>query len=760
MAFRRLPFPPGAFTDYAAQGAYGPHGTLLPSLNTENALLSSNGRDWTMVNLGYDVAAAGTHWKGAAHNGALNDGRYAVVAEDGVVAVSENGVSWTASDVGWLYDGYSAPATDGVVFMSVSEFAQALVFRNLGDAVVLPMPAGNWVSVVFFNGAFIASALDSNTFARTTDRGATWTTHTFPAHGTNLGGILSTGVVSVSFVDVPRVFVSRQPPGGGAHSAFSYSDDGITFVNGNFSSSRAWSPIATSGRQMFVVNPLGFIEDSTTGASWSSNVLPSGGSGAPFVAPFDRVLLLGLGASSDYTVALDNGFHLVPDRPSEQFVMARGMQRSALPDLGTNTYWSALDVHGDVLFAEGSSDTVPSVLGVSFNAGATWTLAYPPTTDERFGTNVAFDGTTYVVAGQHATNDNVYAYTSTDALTWTPHLVVAASTYSPWTVGFAHGKFVLLLFFGTQPYVSDDGETWGLTPALPSPSQYHGNGGLCADADYAYFCAQPFAGTTSVYRTADWSTFEVFGTGAGTGLGRVFSSFASGLFFATSNGPQIYSYDRAETWPTGLFLQSYQRAFKAPTDALGLTVLTGTESIYVLDELRRYGEPFDRVMYDVRPPLDVGEIDSNVGWAGAWFVQSEDLFLTLLADGRVYEVERSEGAFPEMLTPQQPVTVSRTSLVTFTVPPGMDTLRVSFSAVGNRSDVYADVYMSAGQEPTWTSQDYYTWLDSSTPPEDFEIASPAPGEYQLWVDSYALDELTISLSVTTFWTGFVNCEVV
>ncbi|MCP5454018.1 MAG: exo-alpha-sialidase [Spirochaetaceae bacterium] len=157
------------------------------------------------------------------------DGKFIAAGDGSTIAVSTDGINWTADDI----------------------------IQN-------PIPYSNcWYSSSYGNGTFVMVDLNYNEAATSTDGGETWTRRTLPDIG-------APGYSTLTYGNGRFVALGTN----GTNAA--YSTDGITWTASTLPSSRNWHSVA-AGDGLFVAVSLGSdaAAYSSDGITWNASTLPS-----------------------------------------------------------------------------------------------------------------------------------------------------------------------------------------------------------------------------------------------------------------------------------------------------------------------------------------------------------------------------------------------------------------------------------------------------------------------------------------------------
>jgi Bacterial pre-peptidase C-terminal domain./BNR/Asp-box repeat. len=426
--------------------------------------------------------------------------------------------------------------------------------------------------------------------------------------------------------------------------------------------------------------------------------------------------------------------------------VVRGTTYALPPDpVGdANFYWGV-----DGLIADGKIVLLglwadqDAYVAVSEDAGETWEINAVPSPGAVHLKYLAWNGAVWcLVGGAGSTN---YCATSPDAKTWTARTIAAADAFNNTlrgVVATASGRFVAHPLTGSALQVSDDnGVSWSprTIPSTASPSRNYGsvyNGtAICIPA---FNGVAPHTVQISLDEGETWSdvslapstvTYPGVAYAVGTTL-RMGGGIAGVNAFSTDNGA---------TWHKGTEgISGFQYAGSAASNiVLACTYADGGGA-----------QP-------AFPSLDAGdtwEFATSLIAAGSGLI---NMALLDEATDKFYIVEdfTISGVVVEevpdfALLPSQAITLNGETRFHFTVPPGVDLLRVTLT--GGRG--YADLYLELGAPASWSST-YYSY---DFPASVIEITNPTPGAYYGWVDSYGFDGSSL-LMTYPFWTGFINC---
>jgi len=213
-------------------------------------------------------------WTSVAY--AAGNGRFtAVAAGTNASATSIDGFNWLEGGTipggtNWVSvaSGTISSVTYHVALNGGAGSTAAAYSTNGGDTWVAMtgLPAGNWTSVTFGNGRFVAVSNGTTTAFSTT--GISWV---------NGGSIISGNYVSVAYGSGPAKFVAIAGGSLSTSQATAYSADGVSWSAGTLPSLAFWTSIAYgNGRYVVVAQGSTATAYSLDGISWTTpaTVLP------------------------------------------------------------------------------------------------------------------------------------------------------------------------------------------------------------------------------------------------------------------------------------------------------------------------------------------------------------------------------------------------------------------------------------------------------------------------------------------------------
>ena len=213
-------------------------------------------------------------WTSAAY-GAGNGRFVAVATGTNASAISIDGFNWIAGGTipgGTTWVSIASGAISSTTYhVTVAGGAGSTVSAyssNGGDTWLAmgSLPAGNWTSVAFGNGRFVA--VSNGTVSAFSTTGTGWT---------NGGGLVSANYVSIAYGSGPAKFVAIAGGSTGTSQATAYSADGVSWTAGTLPALAYWTSI-TYGNGRFVAVAQGSTATaySLDGITWTTpaTVLP------------------------------------------------------------------------------------------------------------------------------------------------------------------------------------------------------------------------------------------------------------------------------------------------------------------------------------------------------------------------------------------------------------------------------------------------------------------------------------------------------
>ena len=306
------------------------------------------------------------------------------------------------------------------------------------QASTLPA-AGNWTSVKYGDGRFIAYSSTSAVAAYSDDRGASWQSLTMP----------TIGVVALEYLDGVWYAISvyngttatgwRSVNGGLTWSIWTLPDRGNTNIN------YYWSQLFVCNNRLYILQSGGYTNAyyTTDGASW-----------VPFFAPF---------ASSKISMAYGNGVYIMSTTGNS--VAARstdGVTWTTHSIVTTTNNWRGL-CFGKGMFVMVNYDTTMIVRSAD---GITWTATTVP---RRFWEMAAFGSGTFVAIASSTNNSGVYW--SDDGVTWT---LASPNTSCFMSVAYGDGAFILVPYAYYGGNTAAGARAWYNRPPNPPSSITYG----------------------------------------------------------------------------------------------------------------------------------------------------------------------------------------------------------------------------------------------------------------------------------------------
>jgi len=205
----------------------------------------------------------------------------AIASASNVTAYSTNGgYTWTAgatlpSSGTWSTIAYGRLTNGSTRWVALKANSTECAFTANGaqsswtTGGALPA-SSNWSSIAYGKGKFVAIASGTNSFAYSTDGGATWTAGSLPNVGTNLWA-------SVAYGNNRFVAVSAT-----SGTTAAYSLDGITWTSATLSVSAAYSSVRYGQGVFLAVNDSNNASSSEDGIKWTTRALTRG-SGTGFL---------------------------------------------------------------------------------------------------------------------------------------------------------------------------------------------------------------------------------------------------------------------------------------------------------------------------------------------------------------------------------------------------------------------------------------------------------------------------------------------
>jgi hypothetical protein len=213
-------------------------------------------------------------WTSASY--ASGNGRFVAVATGtNASATSVDGFNWIAGGTipggtNWvsIASGTISSATYHVTIAGGASSTTSAYSTDGGDSwsAMASLPAGNWTSVAFGNGRFVAVSNGTTTAFSTTGTG--WT---------NGGGLVSANYVSVAYGSGPAKFVAIAGGNIGVSQTAAYSADGVAWTASTLPSLAYWTSITYgNGRFVAVAQGSTLTAYSLNGIDWTTpaTVLP------------------------------------------------------------------------------------------------------------------------------------------------------------------------------------------------------------------------------------------------------------------------------------------------------------------------------------------------------------------------------------------------------------------------------------------------------------------------------------------------------
>ena len=271
------------------------------------------------------------------------------------LSYSSDGITWSSSTLPAGSNGLGSAVFGEDKFVAITAVTtNEAAYSTDGitwTATTLPS-AGNWSSLSYGGGKFIAIRYGSNVAAYSID-GITWTATTMPA---------SANWLSATYGDGKFVAIALES------SANAYSTDGITWTAGTMPTAYRWQNVAYGGGKFVaIVNDSTNFAYSSNGSTWTLGSMPYSYEDWSKVAYGDGKFVALINGSSKSAYSLDGVSWTASSMPSSQ-------------------YWSAI-TYGDgkfVALSYQSTTTAYSTDGITWStstitAAAGWgSIAYAP----------------------------------------------------------------------------------------------------------------------------------------------------------------------------------------------------------------------------------------------------------------------------------------------------------------------------------------------------------------------------------------------
>jgi uncharacterized delta-60 repeat protein len=269
------------------------------------------------------------------------------------LSYSSDGITWTPSTLPAGSSGFGDVifGEDRFVAITANNSSEAAYSTDgiTWTATTLPS-AGNWNSLSYGGGKFVAIRSSSNVAAYSID-GITWTATTLPATASWL---------SVTYGDGKFVAIARYS------FTSAYSTDGITWIAGTMPTEQSWQQVAYGeGKFVALINDSVNFAYSTNGSTWTLGSMPYSYENWNQIAYGDGKFVALINNSSKSAYSLDGVSWTASNMPSSQS-------------------WGAI-TYGDgkfVALAYGSTTTAYSTDGITWTtstitAAAGWvSIAY------------------------------------------------------------------------------------------------------------------------------------------------------------------------------------------------------------------------------------------------------------------------------------------------------------------------------------------------------------------------------------------------
>jgi hypothetical protein len=354
-------------------------------------------------------------------------GKFVTVGENLAILTSANGTVWTPSSFSFP-DGFTDVSLESVTSNSSLFVAVGDVSKYSDFAPILTSPDGKtWTSqnstveedlyAVATNGTMFVAVGDYDTYASlvTSTDGVTWISRNSTSFEDGLNGVTANSTLWVAV---------------GEEGVIVTSPDAVTWTSQDSGTSEYLGNVAGNGTLFVAVGDSGTILTSPDGVTWSTQMSDNSNN-------FSSVIWTGTQfVASDY----DDNYYTSPD----------GVTWTTHEGDDSDNSIDVLASNGNQIVAVGEAYNGAAV-EISPDGGITWTeQSYDITNDTDVNGVTAF-GTSFV-----AVDDDGYAYTSTDGITWTSH-----STDANW-LNAVTGNDSLLVAVGGDGFVatSTNGTTW------------------------------------------------------------------------------------------------------------------------------------------------------------------------------------------------------------------------------------------------------------------------------------------------------------
>ncbi len=269
------------------------------------------------------------------------------------LSYSSDGITWASSTLPVGTNGLGRVVFGEDKFVAITSYTnnQAAYSTDGINWTATTLPSsGNWNSLSYGGGKFVAIRSSSNAAAYSTD-GITWTATTLPS---------SASWLSVTYGDGKFVAIARYS------STNAYSTDGITWNAGTMPSGASWQAVAYGeGKFVALINDSTNFAYSSNGSTWTLGSMPYSYKEWSSIAYGDGKFVALINNSSDSAYSLDGVSWTASTMPSSR-------------------YWSAITYANEkfVALAYQSTTTAYSTDGITWStsnitAAAGWgSIAY------------------------------------------------------------------------------------------------------------------------------------------------------------------------------------------------------------------------------------------------------------------------------------------------------------------------------------------------------------------------------------------------
>ena len=382
---------------------------------------------------------------------------YVIVGTGYAALYSANGTTWKAYDLPFYGEWISVCYGNGV-FVAVAKKSPYCAYSYDGKIwKAASMPNVYWWSVCYGGGKFVAvgDALYSNSdytgptnIAAYSSDGITWTQFTMPT---------STYWRSVCYGNGKFVAVAYN------NGKVAYSSNGTSWSSADIGDTSFWTSICYGGGKFVIVgeNPCDICAYSSDGTSWTVT-------GFPEYEYWSQIYY-------------SNGLFVAVSRK-------KGSDKSTtIAYSGSGTSWNTATVSSgnwNSICSYGDSFIMVSndeIRKVDFSiSNLTWTAS--SLTLSGYWSDICYGNGKYVTISDRSDSDSYFAY-STDGITWTAGTMPSAASGYWYSVCYGNGKFVAVVDNGNLVSYSTDSINW-TTSRLPSANYWYsvcyGNGKFVA----------------------------------------------------------------------------------------------------------------------------------------------------------------------------------------------------------------------------------------------------------------------------------------